>query len=432
MDALELTGVVLALTTLLTYCSLRFLRMPHPIGAMVLALGVSAGLIVLDHLSLPVGDTLKKAVGEIDYRYAVLRWMLGFLLFAGGLTIRLDDLIPQQRRVVGLAILGTFLFIIFAGFATGSILPHFHLPVTLLGAMAFAALIAPTNPGAISDFLQSSSVPQRVKTVIVGESIFSAAVVSVVFFILVGAAVGDRELTASGAAFTFLVQDGGAILLGLSIGLFSLWLVGQVDQPHYTVLTSVAAVVGGYALADRLGMCGPVVVACAGLCLGNPPAGLRVDRVARDALVSFWGPVEYGLNTMLFVLLGLEMLVIEADERLSYVAVGVFAIWPVVLLARLASVWLVSRLEDRRPPMRFPELAALTWGGPRGGISLALAMVLPPGPERSCWIAVTYVVVLLSIVVQGLTLKRLITMLERGETRGRPAKRMPETPPTPV
>ena len=129
----------------------------------------------------------------------------------------------------------------------------------------------------------------------------------------------------------------------------------------------------------------------------------------------FWSPVEYALNTMLFVLLGLEMLVLQADERLSYVAVAALLIWPILLLARLASVWAVSRIGNRRERTRLPELAVLTWGAPRGGISLALAMVLPPGPERDCWIAVTYVVVLLSIVVQGLTVNRLIPLLERSE-----------------
>lgn len=428
MDALELTGILLVLTASLTYVNLRLLRMPHPLGAMVLALGLSFVLIVLDHLSVPVGHTLKAAVADIDFGQTVLRWMLGFLLFAGGLTLRLDDLLPEKRRVIGLALVGTVLFVALVGAAVGSILPRFDLPVTLLGGLVFATLISPTNPVAILGFLESPRVPQRVKTAIAGESIFSAAVVAVLFFVLVDTAAGRQELSVGGTVLAFLLQNGGAIAFGLGIGYLALWLIRQVDHAEYTVLTSIAAVVGGYALSDRWGICGPVVVACAGLCLGNAPRRLQPTVETKQVLAGFWGPVEYALNTILFVLLGLEMLVLQADERLSYATVAVFLIWPMLLLARLISVWVVSRIGSRQERMRLPELAVLTWGGPRGGVSLALAMVLPPGPGRDCWIAVTYVVVLLSIVVQGLTLNRLIPSLECSTAGSRRPGQVPGQP----
>ncbi|HYW78455.1 MAG TPA: sodium:proton antiporter [Thermoguttaceae bacterium] len=418
MDALELAAMLLAVTVLLTYANLRIFRLPHPIGVMVLALTLSSGMILFDHLSLPVGHALKEVVVEIDFGQTVLRWMLGFFLFAGGLTIRIEDFLRQKWRVLGLAVLGTILFVVFAGLTLGQILPRCDLAVTLLGCMAFAVLISPTNPIAILDFLKSPRVPQRIKTAIADESLFSTAVVAVLFFIFIDAATGNRELSFGNAARAFLVEDGGAIVLGLFIGLVTLWLIRQVDQAEYTVLTSIAAVVGGYTLSDRLGICGPVVAACAGMCLGNAPPWLRITRESKEILARFWEPVEYGLETMLFVLLGLEMLVLRADERLSYVAVAVIVIWPIVLLARLLSVWVVSRIGRRRERMGLPELAAMTWGGPRGGVSLALAMVLPPGSERDCWIAVTYVVVMLSIVAQGLTLNRLIPLLECVEAVG--------------
>ena len=256
--------------------------------------------------------------------------------------------------------------------------------------------------------------------------------VAVLFFILVNAAAGNRELSAGNVAFTFLVRDGGAIALGLGIGFLSLWLMRQVGHDEYAVLTSIAAVVGGYALSDRLGVCGPVVVACAGLCLGNAPKVLSSGPDTKNALARFWGPVVYALSTMMFVLLGLEMLVLQADERLSYVAVAVLVVWPTLLLGRLISVWAISRIGSQRERMRLPELTALTWAGPRGGVSLAMAMVLPPGPERDCWIAVTYVVVLLSIVVQGLTLKRFIPLLEGSEMASRRAEPLPRSPASPA
>ncbi|MGD8429219.1 MAG: sodium:proton antiporter [Ectothiorhodospiraceae bacterium] len=400
MGLLDLAAVVVTLTALFAYINHRFIGLPTTLGAMALSLAVSLALLLLGRLAFPgVERWASTALERIDFSRAVLDGMLSFLLFAGALFVNLGDLAQRRFVVAGLATIGLLTSTALVGVLAWTVFGLLGHPLPFVWCLVFGALISPTDPVAVLGVLKSAGVPKTLETKIVGESLFNDGVAVVVFLVLLETATGGDAGMAHIASLFAREALGGA-LFGLALGWFVHRLLSSIDQYQVEVLITLAAVMGGYALALALHLSGPIAMVVAGLLLGNHRRERAMSVTTRQHLDQFWELVDEILNAVLFVLIGLEVLVLRFGG--VELAAGVLLI-PAVLLARLVSVSVPVALL--RPFRRFGPgtIRILTWGGLRGGISVALALSLPPGEARELLLPATYCIVVFSLLVQGLT-----------------------------
>lgn len=405
MKLFNILAVLVTLSAVFSYFNYRYIRLPTTIGLMLIALVMSLGLIALGSLGIGIEQQVEQLLHNIDFDETLLHGMLSFLLFAGALHINLEDLL-RQKRIIGILATGgvvgsTFLVGILSWWAFNAI----GLAVPLIYCLLFGALISPTDPIAVLSILKSARVPKSLETKISGESLFNDGVAVVVFIVLLGVVTGANEVTPAEVVFLFAKEALGGIAFGLATGALAYWMLKRVDNYQVEILITLALVTGGYALADALHISGPISIVVAGLLIGNRGRLLAMSEKTRQNLDTFWELVDHILNAVLFVLIGLEVLVLAFSS--AYLAAGLLAI-PIVLLARFVSVGLPVVLL--RPFRAFsPDVVKiLTWGGLRGGISVALALSLPSSLPRDAILAVTYTVVVFSILVQGLTIRKLV------------------------
>ncbi len=409
MGLLEVAGALLALAALFAWANQRWIGLPTPIGVMLVALAVSLALALAEAFGLaPAAAGARALLARVDFGETVLQGMLSFLLFAGALHVDLSDL-ARQKRVIGLlATLGLVVSTLIVGFGSWVLLRWLGLELPLVHCLLFGALISPTDPIAVMGILRRAGAPASLETKIVGESLFNDGVAVVLFLVLAGVAAGHTEPQPAAVATLLLQEAVGGALFGLAAGWLVYRMLRAVDSHDVEILLTLALVTGGYALADALHLSGPIAIVVAGLLIGNHGRLLAMSARTREHLDTFWGVLDELLNALLFVLLGLEVLVVSAEA--GALAAGVLMI-PLVLLARLISVGLPVAIL--RPLRRFSPGAVrvLTWGGLRGGVSVALALSLPPGPERDLIVTLTYVVVVFSVLVQGLTVGPVVRVL---------------------
>lgn len=406
---LNLVALLVTLTALFSYINHRFIKLPTTIGVMVLALVLSLILMSLGELGYaPVEQRAAAIIGGIDFNQVLMQGMLSLLLFAGALHVNLEELAQNKWPIGILATVGVVASTFLVGIASWLVLNVlFGVSISLLYCLLFGALISPTDPIAVLGILKSAKAPKNLEIKIAGESLFNDGIAVVVFAILLGLAVGGEEVTLGGVALLFTEEALGGIVFGLAIGYVAYLLLKSIDSYDVEILITLALVLGGYALAIHLHVSGPIAMVVAGLMIGNHGRRLAMSDTTREHLDTFWELIDEILNAMLFVLIGLEMIILtfEHDHLLASLLVI-----PIVLLARLACVGVPVHVMRRRFGFTFSPHAIkiMTWGGLRGGISVALALSLPLGPERQIVLALTYIVVLFSILVQGLTVGRLI------------------------
>ena len=410
MGSFEIIAILITLAALLAYVNHRFLRMPQTIGLMLLSLALAVVLLVLGQIGGGLGRSVEEAAEtlmrrEIDFPAVLLHGMLSLLLFAGALHVRLDDLLRSKWSISILATLG----VVGSTFAVGGMVfglsAWLGLGLGWIFCLLFGALISPTDPIAVMAILKKAGVPKTLETKIAGESLFNDGIGVVVFLSVLDIATGARGATLGGIAKLFLVEVLGGVALGLVLGYLAYRLLKSVDNYQVEVLITLALALGGYALARAIHTSGPLAMVAAGLLIGNREH-LAMSARTRDHLGTFWELIDEILNAILFVMIGLEVLVLTLDGK--YLVAGVLAI-PLVLLARLATVGVPMRLLAMRRQFAPRAITILTWGGLRGGISVALALSLPQGPARDVILTMTYIVVAFSICVQGLTIKKLVT-----------------------
>jgi monovalent cation:H+ antiporter, CPA1 family len=399
MTIFEIIAILTTLAALFAWLNYRVLRLPTTIGLMIIAMLTSLLLAALGRMGFVVGPFVE-LVSAIDFDQALLHGLLGALLFAGALHLDLEELWGQLGIIITLATVGVLISTFLVGAGTWLLLSLAGLSLPFVWCLLFGALISPTDPIAVGAILRKAGVPRSLEIKIAGESLFNDGVGVVIFLAVAGLALGGQSVTGATVAKLFAVEVGGGLLFGAAIGWLAYRMLKSVDNYQVEILITLALVTGGFALADRLHISGPLAMVVAGLLIGNRGRRLAMSETTRARLDEFWELVDEFLNAVLFVLIGVEIVVVDATPAVLLVAVGVI---PLLLLARLVSVGLPVGLLRRSRPFSPNAVRVLTWSGLRGGISVALALSLPAGSERNLLVAVTYVAVAFSIIVQGLT-----------------------------
>lgn len=407
MSLLTITSILISVAALFAYVNYRTLKLPTTIGIMAISLVFSLVLVALGASGHPGGIELARGiVGEIDFDETLLTGMLGFLLFAGAMHINLDELLARKWTIGILASVGvvTSMFLVAAG--SYAVFSLFGFEVPFIYCLLFGTLISPTDPIAVMGILKTAGASKSLEIKIAGESLFNDGVAIVVFLAVFGIAVNGEAFDAGHIAVLFVQEAFGGALFGFAAGWVVLQMLKRVDNYQVEVLLTLALVAGGSTAAAGLHLSAPIAVVVAGLMIGNHGRRDAMSNVTVQHLDTFWELVDEILNAVLFLIIGLEMMVIDVSPVVWVVGL-VLAL--VVLAARLVAVGLpVNALRRLGREFHPHAVKLLTWGGLRGGISVALALSIPSGPERDLIVAVTYVIVVLSILVQGLTIGRLV------------------------
>ena len=408
MTVFQIIALLITLTAMFSYLNYRYFKLPATIGVMLIALLVSLGLIGAGYFAPWVRDSAVRLLSQIDFDNTLMQGMLCFLLFAGALHINVNDLAEQKGVIAPLAIAGVVISMFVFGTLIHYALGWLGFDLSYAWCLLFGALISPTDPVAVIGILKDVKVPHTLEVQIAAESLFNDGIGVVAFIVLREIAVTGQHASAGHIGMLFLEQALGGAVFGFVIGWIAYLLLKSVDNYRVEMMLTLALVMGGYALAAVIHVSGPIAIVVAGLFIGNRGRRLAMSETTRKNLDAFWGLLDEILNALLFVLIGLEILVLAFTRDLFFA--GLVAI-PAILLARWVSVVVPVTVMRRWRKFTPGTVTIMTWGGLRGGISVALALSLPAGHEREIVLAVTYIVVIFSILAQGLTLKRIVRRL---------------------
>jgi CPA1 family monovalent cation:H+ antiporter len=411
----SLVSILISLAAVLSYVNYRYIKLPTTVGVMLVALVASLALVLIGSYAGGLREQAAILVSQIDFNRVVLHGMLAFLLFAGSIHVDLEDLGREWLVISLLAIFATLASTCIVGSVTWLVLGWLGLGIPFVHALLFGALISPTDPIAVLGIMKSVGASRQLQAQMSGESLFNDGLGVVIFLVLLQLS-GLGGAADSGAAaplpigigavgLLLLKEVGGALVLALVTGIVTYQMLRRVDNYQVEVLLTLAQAMGVYALADALHLSAPIAVVVAGLFVGNRGRAFAMTEKTREHVDTFWELVDEILNVILFLLIGLELLVLQIER--GWLVAGVLAI-PIVLSARWLSVagivgplsWVSTQSKG--------AIAVLTWGGLRGGISLAMALSLPASSSRSLVLTLTYFVVVFSILVQGLTVGRVI------------------------
>lgn len=401
--------VIIILAAAFGYFNKRFLKLPRTIGVMIIALLTSLG-IVLTASSFPdLFVQTKKMILSIDFYTILMDIMLSFLLFAGSIHIKLNDIKSERAPIIAFSTIGVVISTIIVGGLMYFLLQAFSLDVSLIHCLLFGALISPTDPIAVLGILKTANIPKSLETKISGESLFNDGVAVVLFVAIYEISqVGFANMGLGDIALLFLKEAGGGMLLGTLLGSVGTYILKTIDDYSVEVMVTLAMVMGGYWLASSLHISGPLAMVVAGIFIGNRGREVGMSSITEEYIDKFWEMMDEILNAILFLLIGLELLVINFEN--IYILIGIIAI-AVVLFARFVSVGIPFLLLKRRVNFEKNSFPILVWGGLRGGISVALALALPRHESGDMFVAITYIIVLFSIIFQGLSIGTLVKNL---------------------
>ena len=404
MALIHTLTILICLAALFSYVNHRLLKLPMTIGLMAVALIFSLALLVLGKLGIGIEVEAQRFIGAIDFNEALMHGMLGFLLFAGALHVKLDELWDLKWVISTLALVGTMLSSLITGTLGYVLFDLVGMPLPFLYCLLFGALISPTDPIAVMGILRQARLPKALEMKIVGESLFNDGVGVVIFLVILNL-LPKPSVDVADIFVLFAKEALGGAALGLALGYVAYRMLRSVDNYQVEILITLALVMGSFGLADLLHTSGPIAVVVAGLLIGNHGRQWAMSDTTREHLDNFWELLDELLNAVLFVLIGLEVLILSFHQ--PYLIGGLVAI-PLVLAARWVSVVLQIQTFSLVREFSARTITILTWGGLRGGISVALALSLPHGPMRDAVVTITYAVVVFSILVQGLTINRVL------------------------
>jgi len=416
MSLLSIISILLTVSALFAWLNYHTLKLPTTIGIMVISLLFSLVLVILGAFGFESGVNMaEQLVAQIDFNKALLNGMLGFLLFAGAMHVNLDDLIEAKWVIGLLASVGLFISTALVGVGTYLILNLVGIELSFAYCLLFGALISPTDPVAVMGILKTAGVSKKLETKITGESLFNDGVAIVVFLALYGIAVNGDQVDFGHIGHLFLQEAVGGALFGFVCGYIVLQMLKHVDNYQVEVLLTLALVAGGSTAATGLHLSAPIAVVVAGLMIGNQGRRAAMSKETVKQLDTFWELIDEILNAVLFLLIGLEVMILSSDAKIWLIGL-VLAV--LVIGSRLIAVTVpVTALRLHRD-FHPHVIKILTWGGLRGGISVALALAIPAGPERDIVVTITYVIVVLSILLQGLTINKLVAATRQAEPAG--------------
>lgn len=408
MSFLDVTAMLLVLAAVFGWLNRRFIGLPHTTALLLLGLGASLLLAAIEsaYPSMPLPQMLRDSLQRINFTDVVMNGMLGFLIFAGALNLNLQELRNRAWPVAALALIGTTVSTALVGGAVWEVSRWIGQPLPLEWALVFGALISPTDPIAVISTLRQVAISKQLEVEMQGEALFNDGVGIVLVTLLVGIIrSGDHaDLSAWQIGEALGREAGVGMLLGLVTGYVGYRAIRSIDEYPVEVLITLAVVAGTYAVAQQLGASGPLAMVSAGLLIGDRAPRDAMSEQTKGYVMALWSLIDEVLNSLLFLLIGVEVLLLHLDVgTLLLVATAI----PIVLLARLVAVTIPLLLFGWRAGMSLRNVPFLTWAGVRGGISVALALALPEGPAKPAVLVATYGVVLFSIVVQGSTLGAL-------------------------
>ena len=404
MDFLQITSILIVLAAGFGAINYLFFKLPSAIGILVVSLLASLGIVVINALLPDFGieDTVRTTVTGVDFSEALLEGMLGLLLFAGALHVKLSDLQKQWSLILLMATLGVALSTIVFGIGA-----HLMFGLPILVALVFGSLISPTDPVAVLGVLRAANLKKSLETKIAGESLFNDGVGYVVFLVLVGLAFPSEHGHGSGlgdAVILFAQEAVGGAVIGIFLGWIVFRVMRQIDDYPLEVLLTLALAFGGYQLSVWLHVSAPIMAVCAGLLIGDIGAKHGMSAQTREYVDAFWKLIDEILNAVLFLMIGFEVFAVTFD--FDVLVTGVLSIG-LALLARFAAVYIPVLLLQRRQEFSQGIVPMMTWGGLKGGISVALALSLPESDWKPMILAATYIVVIFSIIIQGLSIAPL-------------------------
>ncbi|MFB0939154.1 MAG: sodium:proton antiporter [Urechidicola sp.] len=409
MSLFVIITILIVLSALFGYINVRFLKMPNTIGLMVITILFTLAVLAISLFDETLLEKEKELISQIDFETVLLDIMLSFLLFAGALHTNFQQLKIQRKPIFTFATLGTITSTFLVGVFTFYLLKLVGIPVDFIYCLLFGALISPTDPIAVLGILKQAGAPKKLETKIVGESLFNDGVGVVIFLTIYQIAKGGAHVSIGHVAEMFLVEVGGGIVLGLLLGWITYRLLKSIDDYDTEVIITIAAVMGGTVLAQYLHLSAPLAMVTTGLMVGNDTVRKSaMSEVTEQYVDKFWELVDVLLNTILFVMIGMEILVLTFDGK--YILAGILAI-PMLLFARYLSLMLPIKFFAKKLDFIPNTNLIMTWGGLRGGISIALALSLTVEMHRDLFLVMTYIIVVFSIIGQGLTVGKLIKKL---------------------
>ncbi|HEY5406666.1 MAG TPA: sodium:proton antiporter [Ginsengibacter sp.] len=411
MDIYNLITVIILLAAVFGYINHRFIKLPGTIGIMLISLIASLIIIGIGNIYPELFAKVIQSIRSIDFNAVVLKVMLSFLLFAAAIHIDVKKLRSQRMSIITFSTIGVFISTFIVGALLYFTTYAFGLNVNFLYCLLFGALISPTDPIAVVGILKKAKIPESLETKISGESLFNDGVGVVLFITFYEVAkIGFENTSIWSILWLFVREAGGGLLLGWLLGYLCFYMLRSINNYVVEVMITLATVMGGYSFAEFLHVSGPLAMVMAGLVTGNKSLDHVVSDLTRDYLYKFWEMIDEVMNAILFLLIGFEMLIVPFNLTLLWL--GCIAI-VIVLFARFVSVSLPIMVLKRKSSFENNAIPILTWGALRGGISVALALTVPKYMYGEMFVSITYVVVLFSIMVQGLTIGRFASKLAK-------------------
>lgn len=410
MDLFTVIAILTTISALFAYVNFRYVKLPSTIGLMLIALLSSIALLIVGQFNAAVLEGTKALVSQIDFPRVLLEVLLSFLLFAGALHTDMGLMREQKWSILSFATLGVLLSTFLMGGLFYYLLPLTGFAIPFTHCLLLGALISPTDPIAVLGILKEAKIPKNLEIVITGESLFNDGVGVVIFLTILEIAIlGPTEIGPSEVILLFGKEVGGGLALGALLGYLTFRMMKSIDHYQTEVLLSLALVMGGYALASALHFSGPLAVVVAGLFIGNKGRSEAMSSETVEYVDKFWELIDEMLNALLFVLIGLEIVIIPFLD--DYWQAGLIGI-VIALTARLVSVYLPILVLRRSVNFMPRTPLIMTWGGLRGGISIALALSLPAAMNKDIILSITYCIVIFSILIQGITLGPIVKRIK--------------------